>query len=72
MSDPILSPERRLMAAVLLQCIEDLSQTKKSSDKYKAISWFKSRETNHLYSFESICTHLGKRSDEVRRSIGLL
>jgi hypothetical protein len=71
MSKPISTGERRLMAAMLLQSIEDIQQPKRKSDQYKAKTWFNSKDTKYLYSFENVCIHLERDSNTIRKKLNL-
>lgn len=62
--------EKMLMQAILRGAMEDLS---KSGDvQRQAKYFFLSNETTYLYSFLSICTHLGLCPKTVRGSVGLV
>ena len=64
--------ERRLMAAVLLQSIEDFRSAKRKSEQFKARNWLISRDTKYLYSFESVCSYLERDSNDIRKKLGLV
>ena len=62
--------ERNLMRAVLRTAMEDM---KKSGYLYRdARTFFISEDDSHLYSFKSICYHLGISPLALRRHVGIV
>lgn len=61
--------EKNLMRAILRSAIEDM---KKRGEYYRqARSFFLSENDSYIYSFLSICRHLGLSCEAVRNYVGL-
>jgi hypothetical protein len=65
------TPERRLMRAVLKKALRDL-RSPHASTRDEASAWFGSTDRGDLYSFETICDHLGLDATAVRCKLSSL
>ena len=66
------TPSHRLMKAVLIQAIDDLHTKEDGRLKFHSKMWFNSNNKEDLFSFESICLHIHKSPNVIRRHLGLL
>ncbi len=65
----VSEPERNLMRAVLRSAMEDV---KKNGEAHRdAMRFLNSDDDGYLYSFASICNHLGICPRTIRRVLGL-
>ena len=60
-------PEAELMKAILVLSIADLR--KEGYAKKQAIAFISSKESDYLFSFESICVRLGLNAQSVREQL---
>src|SRR2546427_27742 len=81
--EQIESPEKRLMAAVLMQALDDLRLTRvarlggqrrwngqRSKSRLADVEdWFADHDRRWLFSFESICAGLGLDADAIRDAL---
>lgn len=65
--------ERRLMLAILQDAVLCMQQKSRCSDSARnarlAVEWIRSTSDFDLYSFSSICLHLGLDEDTMRRKL---
>lgn len=67
-----LSPERRLLWAVLVQAVADLHVRRGLGRRVRTgdpAAWFLARDDDWVFGFEAICGELGLDADAVRRAI---
>jgi len=70
-----VSPERRLIAAVLLQTLEDITRyhnSKKSKERNRfldAVKYVESEDKLWSYSFENLCATMNLDTDYVKSGI---
>ena len=68
-----LSPERRLLWAVLVQAVADLHLRRNAGGRRRhggdPTAWFLDRDDEWVFGFESICDELGLDADAVRTAI---
>ena len=70
------SPEELLMLAVLEDAVEAVRGTRipgvgnKLQDLYRLqdVHWFEDRDSDHLYSLNSICQHFGFDAEAIRKA----
>jgi hypothetical protein len=67
------SPEQRLMAAVLMQAVDDLRLVRGHrgrSHLSEVERWFQDHDLRWLFSFESVCVALAVDADSIRAALG--
>ena len=70
-----VTPERRLMAAVLQEAVRAYQRYRSASDDRSrriyldAEEWFESRDPEPLFSFENVCTRLAIDADQMRHDL---
>lgn len=64
------SAERNLMRAILRSAMDDLS--KRGEPQRQARTFFLSEDDYYLYSFPSICSHLGLCAKTIRNRLGII
>lgn len=73
------SPALSLARAVLEQALHDLALSRRAAVEGQAArtaaarveEWFRSRDSDWPFAFETVCAHLRLEPDAVRRAIGL-
>jgi hypothetical protein len=64
-----IGPEKELMLSIIRTAIEDLD--KKDSLRRSAIEYFKSQDSDYLFSFQNICLFLNVSPSKLRDKLGI-